>query len=457
MAYSLRTYLPFYRRNLKVALPIVFSQLGGALVQLVDTLMVGRLGTVQLASVSFATSVFIIGFVFSIGILMGLTPLVGMAYVRGDHARVTDLFQNSLTLATLSAVVMCSLLFGVIHLMPYMGQDAAVVETAIPYFKTLVFSLIPFLYFTAIKQFFEGMGNTMIAMVITIISNLINVLFNYLLIYGKFGFPELGVLGAGVSTLISRLTMPLMFLLAIRLRSEWWAYFRAFRMHLFSWRRLFELVKVGAPIAAHMLLEVLAFALSAIMVGWLGATPQAGHQIAQNMSHLTYMIVLGIGAATTVRVSHQLGALDLDAARKAGNASVHLCLVYNTLAGTLLITFRHAIASAFTSDPAVIDIGGRLIIMAGIFQVSDGLQTIGAGILRGLTDVKIVMLYAFIAYICINLPFGYLLGFVFQFGAIGVWAGFIFGLSVAAVLFRLRCRKMFRQLAASGKYAVKTA
>ena len=347
---------------------------------------------------------------------------------------------------------MCSLLFGTIYLMPYMGQDAAVVETAIPYFKTLVLSLIPFLYFTAIKQFLEGMGNTMIAMMITIISNIINVLFNYLLIYGKLGFPELGVLGAGVSTLISRLTMPLMFLVAIRLRGEWWDYFRAFRMSLFSWKRFLELVKVGAPIAAHMLLEVLAFALSAIMVGWLGATPQAGHQVAQNMSHLTYMIVLGIGAATTVRVSHQLGALDLDAARKAGSASVHLCLVYNALAGTLLIVFRHAIAGVFTSDPAVIEIGGRLLIMAGIFQVSDGLQTVGAGILRGLTDVKIVMFYAFIAYICINIPFGYILGFVFHFGAVGVWAAFIFGLSIAAVLFRLRCRKMFRQLEQSGKY-----
>lgn len=452
MAYSFRTYLPFYRRNLKVALPIVFSQLGGAIVQLVDTLMVGRLGTVQLASVSFATSVFIIGFVFSIGILMGLTPLVGMAYVRGDRTRVTNLFQNSLTLATVAAVVMCSLLFGTIYLMPYMGQDAAVVETAIPYFKTLVLSLIPLLYFTAIKQFLEGMGNTMIAMMITIISNTINVLFNYLLIYGKLGFPELGVLGAGVSTLISRQTMPLMFLVAIRLHGEWWDYFRAFRMSLFSWKRFLELVKVGAPIAAHMLLEVLAFALSAIMVGWLGATSQAGHQVAQNMSHLTYMIVLGIGAATTVRVSHQLGALDLDAARKAGSASVHLCLVYNALAGTLLIVFRHAIAGVFTSDPAVIEIGGRLLIMAGIFQVSDGLQTVGAGILRGLTDVKIVMFYAFIAYICINIPFGYILGFVFHFGAVGVWAAFIFGLSVAAVLFRLRCRKMFRRLEQSGKY-----
>ena len=452
MAYSFRTYLPFYRRNLKVALPIVFSQLGGAIVQLVDTLMVGRLGTVQLASVSFATSVFIIGFVFSIGILMGLTPLVGMAYVRGDRTRVTNLFQNSLTLATVAAVVMCSLLFGTIYLMPYMGQDAAVVETAIPYFKTLVLSLIPLLYFTAIKQFLEGMGNTMIAMMITIISNTINVLFNYLLIYGKLGFPELGVLGAGVSTLISRLTIPLMFLVAILLRGVWWYYFRAFRMSLFSWKRFLELVKVGAPIAAHMLLEVLAFALSAIMVGWLGATSQAGHQVAQNMSHLTYMIVLGIGAATTVRVSHQLGALDLDAARKAGSASVHLCLVYNALAGTLLIVFRHAIAGVFTTDPAVIEIGGRLLIMAGIFQVSDGLQTVGAGILRGLTDVKIVMFYAFIAYICINIPFGYILGFVFHFGAVGVWAAFIFGLSVAAVLFRLRCRKMFRRLEQSGKY-----
>ena len=293
-------------------------------------------------------------------------------------------------------------------------------------------------------------------MVITIISNLINVLFNYLLIFGKWGFPELGVLGAGVSTLISRLTMPLMYLVAIRLRREWWDYFRAFRLRIFSRRRLLELVRVGAPIAAHMLLEVLAFALSAIMVGWLGATPQAGHQIAQNMSHLTYMIVLGIGAATTVRVSHQLGALDLEAARKAGNASTHLCLVYNALAGSLLIVFRHAIASAFSSDPAVIDIGGRLLIMAGIFQVSDGLQTVGAGILRGLTDVKIVMFYAFIAYICINIPFGYLFGFVFHLGAMGVWGAFIFGLSVAAVLFRLRCRKMFRLLEQSGKYTVKT-
>lgn len=454
MAYRLNTYLPFYKRNLNVALPIVFTQLGGAIVQLVDTLMVGQLGTVPLASISFASSVFIIGFIFSIGILMGLTPLVGMAYVQHHRARTTELFQNSLTLATLSALFTCGLLYGTTYLMPYMGQDKAVVECAIPYFHSLTLSLVPFLYFFAIKQFMEGMGNTWVAMVITIVSNVINIILNYALIFGKWGFPELGVLGAGVSTLISRLIMPVLFVVAMRTRNVWWDYFRAFRWRLFSRKQLWELVKVGAPIAAHMLLEVLAFALSAIMVGWLGATPQAGHQIAQNMSHLTYMIVLGIGSATTVRVSHQIGVRDLRAARMAGNASMHLCLVYNAIAGTLLIVFRHEIAGAFSSDLAVIDIGGQLLIMAGIFQVSDGLQTVGAGVLRGLTDVRIVMVYAFIAYLCINLPCSYLLGFVFGLGAVGVWGGFIFGLSIAALLFHFRSRKMFRRLEQSGRYLI---
>lgn len=452
ITYRFKTYLPFYKRNLKVALPIVLSHLGGAIVQLVDTLMVGKLGTTELAAVSFASSVFIIGFIFSIGILMGLTPLVGVAYVREKHTRMTELLQNSLTLATISAVIMCSTLYGITYLMPYMGQDTAVVENAIPYFQSLIISLIPFLYFIAIKQFLEGVGNTWIAMVITITSNVINIIFNYLLIFGKFGFPEMGMLGAGVSTLIARLTMPIILLITMRIHNQWWGYLRAFRKRLFSWKILLELIKVGAPIAFHMLLEILAFALSAIMVGWLGAIPQAGHQIAQNMTHLTYMIVLGVGAATTVRVSHQIGAHNLYAARTAGNASIHLCLVYNIIAGTLLIVFRHSITSAFSTDPAVIDIGGQLLIMTGIFQVSDGLQTVGASILRGLTDVKMAMFYAFIAYICINLPCGYLLGFVFHLGAIGIWSAFIFGLSIAAVLFRLRYRKIFKRLEQSEYY-----
>lgn len=443
---SLKAYIPYYKRNLKVAFPIVLSQLGGGVVQLVDTFMVGRLGTVELAAVSFASAVFAIGFVFTIGLLMGGTPIIGQAYVRGDKQTIVELFQNSILLATIGAIFMTGLLFIASFFMDSMGQVDAVVELAIPYFIVLILSLIPQMYFSAIKQFLEGLGNTKVAMWITIISNLINVLFNYLLIFGKYGFPEMGVLGAGISTLIARLSMPLLYVLWLRLNPKWWSYCKDFRWSLFSWVRLKQLLAMGLPIAAHILLEVTAFAMSGVMIGWLGAAPLAGHQIANNMSHLAFMVVLGIGSATTIRVSHQLGARNIEGLKMAAMASVHLCLVANALMGAFFIIFRVQIAQVFSSDPEVIAVGSQVLIMAGIFQLADGLQVVGAGILRGLMDVKITMWYAFISYICINLPLGYFLAFVCGFGAPGVWAAFIFGLGTAAVLFHLRYHKVRKRI-----------
>ncbi len=439
---GIKLYYPYYKRNLTIALPIVLSQLGGGIVQLVDTFMVGQLGTVELAAVSFASSVFVIGYVFSIGILMGATPIIGQAYVVGDKQSVTELFQNSLTLATLSSVLICTLLYAVSFFMPYMGQVDAVVKLALPYFLVLVASLIPQMYFFAMKQFLEGLGNTKIAMFITIIVNVVNIFFNYVFIYGKWGFPELGVVGAGVSTFIARLLMPLIFIIWLRMKPQFWTYCTNFRWVLFSVKRLKELVAIGLPIAAHILLEVSAFALSGVMVGWLGAVPLAGHQIANNMSHMAFMIVFGIASATTIRVSHQLGVHDYKAMKMAVSASIHLCLVVNAIMATLLIGFRTQIVSFFSVDPEVIAIGSQLLIFAGIFQLSDGMQAVGAGILRGLTDVKITVKYAFIAYVCINLPLGYLLAFVFKLGASGVWIAFIFGLGTAAVLFYRRYLKV---------------
>ncbi len=443
---SIKAYIPFYKRNLKVALPIVFSQVGGAVVQLVDTFMVGRLGTVELAAVSFASAVFAIGYVFSIGILLGATPIIGQAYVREEKQTIVELFQNSILLATIAAILISSLLYLTSFFMDNMGQVDEVVELAIPYFLVLVVSLIPHMYFFAIKQFLEGLGNTKVAMWITIISNLINVLFNYLLIFGKYGFPELGVLGAGIATLIARISMPLIYFLWLRLKSEWWSYCKAFHWSLFSWVRLKQLLAMGLPIAAHILLEVTAFAFSGVMIGWLGAAPLAGHQIANNMSNLAFMVVMGIGSATTIRVSHQLGARNIEALKMAAMASIHLCLVANAIMGTLLIVFRMQIAQAFSSDPEVIVIASQVLVMAGIFQLADGMQAVGAGILRGLTDVKITMLYAFIAYICINIPLGYFLAFVCGFGAVGVWAAFIFGLGTSAILFHRRYHKVRQRI-----------
>ena len=214
----------------------------------------------------------------------------------------------------------------------------------------------------------------------------------------------------------------------------WWIFFRAFRWRSFSLTTLGELLRIGLPISGQMLLEVSAFALSGIMVGWLGTVPLAANQVATNLSNLTFMLVLGIASATTIRVSHQIGARDYDAMKMAATASVHLALMAETITALLFIFGGRAMMAVFTTDAAVIDLGAKLCVCVGIFQIFDGLQAVGIGILRGLTDVNVIMRNACIAYICVTLPLGYVLAFPCGFGAVGIWAAFSVGLGLAAVL-----------------------
>ncbi len=438
MTYRFKTFLPFYKRNLKVALPIVCAQLCIGIVQLVDTLMVGRLGTVELAAVAFASSVFAIGNVFSMGVLLGLTPLVGKAFVRGEDENCARLFQNAFVLALIASMLVCSVLFAVSAFLPFMGQVPEVVELATSYFFTLIISLIPQLLFLTIKQFLEGLGNTKVAMWITIVTIFVNVFFNYVLIYGKWGFPAWGVFGAGIATLIARTVAPILFLICLRLKREWWNYCRAFSWQRFSWRTLGELLHIGLPISGQMVLEVAAFAFSGIMVGWLGTVPLAANQVAVNLSNLTFMLVLGIASATTIRVSHQIGARDYQAMTMAASASTHLALVAETITALIFIFCGRLMMSVFTTDEAVIDLGTKLCVCVGIFQIFDGLQAVGIGILRGLTDVKVIMRNAFIAYICVTLPLAYLLAFPCGLGTVGIWLAFSAGLGLAALLYYVR-------------------
>lgn len=442
----LKNYIPFYKNNLKIALPIVLTQVGGGIVALMDNVMVGHLGAVELASVAFANSIFVLGQVFVMGAVMGLTPLVGQAFVQSDLERVKALFYNALVFVCVLGLAVTLILGLVYPFFDYMGQDTNVVRWAKPYFLLQVFSLLPLLVFCLFKQFLEGLGNTKVAMIITLVANIVNIVLNYLFIYGKFGFPYWGVVGAGVATLISRILMAVGFFVYVRTNDSWWNYLKDITIDLFQARKVWTVARVGMPIGGHMLLECTAFALSAIMVGWLGAVPLAGNQIAQNISHLTFMLVVGIGSATTIRVSHRLGEKNFYALRMAGKASVHLCLLTNTLMAIFMIVFSRQIPRIFTTDMAVIDAAAPLLVLAGLFQISDGLQTVGASILRGLTDVKRPVIYAFISYICINLPLGYLLAFKFHMGASGVWIGFIVGLSIAAILFHVRCNRQINKL-----------
>lgn len=443
---QIQSLRPYYKRCIRLAAPIALSSIGATIVQFADTVMVGQLGTVELAAVTFSSSVFMIGFLFSFALLMGATPLVGMAYATNSKSRIISLFQNTFLLALFSGLAMTFLLYIVYLLLPYMGQDSAIMPFARPYFLLMIASVIPYLFFGVQKQLLEGMGNTLTAMLITLASNVVNIAFNYVLIFGKFGFPEWGVFGAGISTLIARILMPITFFIYISWSKKWRFYILVFRRRYFDLKVVTEIFKIGFPIALHIVMEVSAFALSAIMLGWVSIQAVAAHQIASNLSTLSYTVTMGIAAATTVMVSHHYGKKEWHELRLVAKACYHLSFLNNCIAFILFVTFCREIASWYTQDPIVIEMGAQVIIMAALFQFSDGVQAVYAGVMRGITDVKITILYAAIAYLIVNLPLGAFCCFVLDLGAMGAWIGLIGGLSVAAILFRLRFLKQMRRL-----------
>lgn len=452
-----RDYIPYYKRNLKVALPVMLTQLGASLVGLFDSIMVGRYATVDLAAVSFSNALFFTVMVFAMGALMGLTPLVGIqmgklsdqsqpSNITDISQRIASLFQNGMLFTILLSIITLLILGGCIPLLHCFGQDPAVIEVARPYYILIVLSIIPFLFFTFFKQFLEGLGNTSVAMVITLVMNGLNIFLNWLFIYGNWGCPELGAMGAGIGSLVARTGMPLCFLAVMYVRREWKEYLLAIKLNRFRRSILKELTKIGFPIGVQTLMETIAFTAAFIIIGWISKEALAAHQIANQLCDMTFMVILGIGSATTIRVSHQLGANNIEGVRMASNASIHLVLIINVIGAALMIGLCNQIPLIFTKDQEVIAIASKLIILAGVLQVADGLQVVAASMLRGITDVKVPMVIAMISYTIICLSVGLFLAFPMHMGASGIWIGFVVGLSVAAICLHIRCRIKFQQL-----------
>ena len=445
-------YLPYYKRNLKVAFPVMLTQAGASLVALVDSMMVGHYGTADLAAVSFSNAIVFTVMVFAMGALMGITPLVGIEVGRSqkdgaDHSpAITSLLQNGVTFTVLLSVLMVLLLGICIPLLDRFGQDPEVVQAARPYYILIVLSIVPFLFFCLQRQFLEGLGNTIAALVITTAMNLLNVVLNYILIFGHCGFPAMGAAGAGWATFLSRLLMPFCFTAVICLKRGWRKYISGFSLRLSSWREVVKLLKVGFPIGMQSFSEAFIFTLSFVIVGWLSKEALAAHQIANQIADFTFMLAIGIGAATTIRVSHQLGKGDMHALRMAANASIHLVLVMNTIGAVFMFTCRHLIPQLFTDDANVIPIASTLLVMAALLQYSDGLQAVGAAMLRGITDVKRPMIYAFVAYTLIGLPVGIFCMYFLDMGAVGIWVGFVVGLFLAAACFHIRFRRLIKRI-----------
>lgn len=348
----------------------------------------------------------------------------------------------------LLGVIVSVVQYAFIPLMYRMGQPVDVVDMAIPYYRMLLMSMPFIMLFFAFKQFLEGVGNTKAELLVTIIANVLNCVFNWIFIYGNMGFAEMGVEGAGLGTFLARVISAFLMVGYFIAHSRYRGYMRYFAMRNFSASSVRRLLHMGLPISAQMFLESSAFIGTSIMMGWFGKVAMSANQIAGTLSNSAFMIVLSIGAATTIRTSHCYGQRDFERLSLAVNASYHLVLAWNAFAAVVFIAFSRFIPSLFTSNAEVIDIAAVLFVFTAFFQLSDGLQNVSVGVLRGIQDVRIIMPIAVVAYWLLNIPVGYLLAFVVGMGPAGLYCGFIIGLSVAAFLLIARIRKRIRELKA---------
>lgn len=460
----LNTYRPFYRRNLKLALPVILSQVGQITVQLADTAMVGNYGgddATPLAAVAYATSIFFIIFIASMGVTFGLTPLVGEHYAKGNKAYASQLLRNGFVLFAFVGVITTALLYAIRPLFRIMGSvmissgsDASigeVIDLALPYYDIIIWSIFPIMIWGTIKQFLEGVGNTQIAMVTIIVSNLINIFLNWVFIFGHLGFEAMGAIGAGVATLVARVVQCLIMVVYFLYTPKFREYTRElFTRTRLSFRAMGDTLKVGTPIAFQMLMEASAFALAGVLVLAFGAHSVSAYQIGTNMMNVTFMIVIAIGSATTILTSHIYGRGNFLKLRHTVYAAYQLGLLWNVSVATLFILFRNQIPMLFTSNEQTIQLTATMLIFIALFQVSDCLQAISISILRGLQDVKVIMPIVFISYIVFNIPVGYLLAFECGLESIGLIIGFIVGLSICAALTIRRVRRNINRLERSG-------
>ena len=439
-------YKPYYRRNLQLAIPVMITQAGQVIVQMADNIMVGHLGTAEFAGVSFTNVIFTIGIVFTICFTQGLTPLAGENYGKGNHLEVTKYLQNSFVLNFLIGIAITIIMVLIVPLMDYMGQDKEILVYGKKYYWITLISILPTAIFFTIRNFSESIGITKYAMYITVAANLLNVLLNWLLIYGKFGFPMLGVSGAAIATLISRVIMLVSFLILIFKLDIYKRFTKLISKPYIDKSKLYSLLTTSMPIALQGLVEVTAFGLTGIIVGWFGKETLAANQIAVTMGTFSFMIAQGIGVAGTIIVSHQFGQQNYKAMRDAGFASCHMSVVLMGFAGLLYVIFRKYIPYIFSTDPIVVEIASQLLIVSAAFQIFDASQLSGLAILRGLKDVKKPLYYSIIAYYLICLPLGYFLSFTLGIGAIGIWIGLLIGLAIAALLYLLRFNILTKRL-----------
>lgn len=433
------------KTNVNLAVPVMASQLGQVMVGVADNMMVGHVGYIPLAGASLGNAIFYFFMTFGLGVSFAITPLVGFADGQGNKKQAGQVLRHGLLINTILGAVLFVLVMMSANYLHLFGQEQAVVEQATPYMIVIGFSMIPFLVFQSFRQFSEGLSMTKVPMVVSVSMNILNVILNYVLIYGHFGAPALGLLGAGIATLISRIAMAVVMMIYVLSNHRFKPYLVGLGIKNLDFSLIKDLLRIGIPAGLQFVFEVGAFSMAALMMGWIGAPTQAAHQIAINMASISYMTVSGLGAAAAIRVGNQLGKKQYKTMKNAALTLIAMGTVLMILFAAVFIFGKDVLPLLYIDKPEVVSIAASLLIIAALFQISDGIQVISLGALRGMKDVKIPTLITFFAYWIIALPLGYVLAFNYNYGAVGIWIGLFLGLSIAGVWVFLRFIKLSNQ------------
>lgn len=435
-----------YRENFRLAWPVMIGQLGQITVAVADNVMVGQLGTEPLAAASLVNGIFTVILVFGIGVAYGLTPLIANAHGAGRLKQLPLLLNASLWLNLGIGLSLFLLLESLTPGLKYMRQDPEVVRLAVPYMTIVGVSIVPILGYYAFKQFAEGLGHTRQAMQITIAVNVLNVVLNYILIFGKFGFPPLGLNGAGYATLISRFVMwgaMAAFVMRSRLFGHISFVFTPLRIVRSHAR---EILAIGVPSGFQYIFEVSAFAAASVLAGMISPASQAAHQIAINLASISYMAATGLAAAATIRTGNLLGRRDGHNLHLAVRTILVMTVVWMSFAGLVFFSGRNFFPKLYSNEAEVIEIASRLLIVAVFFQISDGVQAVGLGIMRGLKDVRIPTLITFVAYWVFALPGSYYFGVYKSESVVAIWVFLAVGLTLSAGLLLWRYQVIIQRL-----------
>ncbi|GAA4913981.1 MATE family efflux transporter [Mucilaginibacter defluvii] len=441
-------FKPHYQDTLKLAIPIVISQVGHVATHLADSIVVGHfVGTVALAAVSLVGSIFIIPMLIGIGISYGITPLISQENGRGNYEECGRLLSNSLIINIITGFVLFTVMyFGSVYVLDHLNQAPAVVEQAKPFFVILGFSIIPLMIFSTFKQFAEGLGFTKQAMQISIWGNVLNIVLGLTFVKGLFGIEPMGIRGVGYSTLIDRSLMAVVMAIYVLRAPRFKQYLKSFVFTHIDRVRSARILKIGIPVSMQSTFEVSAFGGANILIGTIGAVEQAAHQVAINMAAITFMVATGISSAAAIKSGNNTGAGNYNQLRLSALSSYHIVLLFMAFTAVLFVVANPWLPWIVTNDTNVIAIASKLLLLAAVFQVFDGAQVVGLGILRGMGDVNIPTIITLIAYWVIGLPVGYLMGIQLGLGAGGVWVGLVCGLGAAAIMLYFRFNKLSKRL-----------